>query len=151
MNEADWISEPELATGMRAVARADRRLWMMTYDTGAPYSGGIHASWTLYELGDGWLLRRIHEDGSDPRFIGVEIGVPDKQARRVLRRFNALSPENLQVEPRILDGTSYELRTAYGGENMHLRWDCGLDEEGPHPLVGWYRRSIRTLNQFLHL
>jgi hypothetical protein len=148
-----WMEQPGLARGMREVARADRRLWIMRYDTGAPYSGGVHASWSLYELGDCWLLRRIHEAvqlaDSDRRFVAVENVVPDKHAKWVLRRFGALSPVQLQVEPRIKDGTSYELRAVYKGDGVHLRWDCGIDEEGPHPLIGWHHGSIATLNQFL--
>ena len=146
------IENPEFYPGLVPHESSDRHFLLLHYPTFEP-----HASWSLFQVGDRYWVRRVEWDRSkyipfhdtDPYTYGSEVRCPDPVAKEAIATLAALSFRPLIKQEGIgLDGTTYGITIGNYLLSCSLRWWCNPPDDWAG-VAAWFRTTVEAFEALL--
>lgn len=145
------LKNPERFPSLPRRRDDQRRLCLWRQPSFIPFS-----SWSLFQDGDGFVVRRLEYDRSlglpihpdDPHVYGSEAVVDAAQVRDILDAFTAVElPVSRSTTNLVLDGVRYGLRSGDYRQGVELTW--GHEAEGWETLTALFEQTVETLDALL--
>lgn len=142
------LRNPERFPSLPRRRENERRLCLWREPSFIPFS-----SWSLFQDGNGFVVRRLEYDRSlglpihpdDPHVYGSEALIDTVQTREILDAFAALELPALRPATSIsLDGVRYGLRFGEHRQGVELTWE--RQAEGCEDLAILFEQTIEALD-----